>query len=372
MPEAHTPTPNAGLCRVIAASLFLALLSAIACADDFSLFPPSVPASHFFPPAPRGDRALGVASLLPAGAWSRGYPDRIEVPSFRTDGGEPTSPSPSDRPPRLFTSATTWTTAGVLVAVTAWAGLGVQKDDYTPFMFTGEKFFGKDTYAGGADKCSHFILSATLARELGWAYEKEGHPRGQSLLLSLGVTVVAGVVQEIGDAFTPYGYAWEDIVADTLGGVSGAALSYYELNDLIGLRFGFIPNNAPANSCCEESLGENYSQEIYSGDLKLAGLAKRLKINLGPARFLLVSATYDTKAYGFVPARPDRQRNVGIDVGLNLPEILSAAGVPETTWWGTVLYKVFNVFRIPYTAFGFRYDMNHRHWRGPDTGTRFR
>ena len=41
-----------------------------------------------------------------------------------------------------------------------------------------------------------------------------------------------------------------------------------------------------------ESLGENYSNEIYSGDLKLAGLAKRLKIDPGPARFLLVSATY--------------------------------------------------------------------------------
>ena len=53
----------------------------------------------------------------------------------------------------------------MLVAITTWAALGVQKDDYNAWHFTREKFFGKDTYAGGADKCSHFILSAFLGRE---------------------------------------------------------------------------------------------------------------------------------------------------------------------------------------------------------------
>lgn len=273
--------------------------------------------------------------------------------------------------PKLFTKGTTWLTAGVLVAMSAWAALGVEKDEFTPWMYRDEKFFGKDTYAGGADKCSHFILSAFLTRELGWAYEKMGHPKNQSLALSLGVTIAAGFIQEIGDAFTPYGYAWEDIVADVMGGAAGAALSYYDLNDLIGLRFGLIPNEVPPNPCCVESLGANYSTEIYSGDLKIAGLAKRMHFNPGPARFLLLSATYCTKAYGYDPARSDRQRNVGIDVGLNLPEILMALKVPETTWWGTVLYKALNLFRIPFTSFGVRYDMNHKKWHGPDTGQGF-
>ena len=127
----------------------------------------------------------------------------------------------------------------------------------------------------------------------------------------------------------------------------------------------------PIDPCCVDSLGENYSREIYSGDLKIAGLAKRMHFNPGIARFLLVSATYSTRAYGTEPKRPDRQRNVGMDIGLNLPEILCAVGVPQDTWWGTALYKALNVFRIPFTAFGIRYDMNHKKWHGPDTGQGF-
>jgi hypothetical protein len=337
--------------RRAAAALLLALVAGTAVATEFSLFPDDVPPSHYF-----------------GGASDRGmFPGGLTVPSFSSAAA---AAGPSDHP-SLFTKATTWTTAGVLSAITAWAALGVQKDDYNPFKFTREKFFGRDTYAGGADKCSHFVLSAALARELGWAYEQEGQPRDRALLLSLGVTVVSGVIQEVGDAFTPYGYSWEDVVADTVGGVAGAALSYYELNDLIGIRFGFVRDGVPPDPCCKDSLGENYSQEVYSGDLKLAGLARRMHFRPGPARFFLLSATYSTRAYGTVPVRPDRQRNVGVDVGLNLPEILSAVGVPETTWWGTFLYKALNVFRIPFTSFGVRYDMNHRKWHGPDTGQKF-
>ena len=72
----------------------------------------------------------------------------------------------------------------------------------------------------------------------------------------------SGAIEEVGDAFTPYGYSWEDIVADTLGGATGAALSYYGLNDLIGLRFGFVPNGVAPSSCCAPTLGVNYSNEI--------------------------------------------------------------------------------------------------------------
>jgi uncharacterized protein YfiM (DUF2279 family) len=349
----------------------LGVLASLASATELRLFPESVPASHYLsPPGVQGEarfRLLEVVHPVPDGqSGGEGAGDH-------TVAASPTSQDPPATAPKLFTKSTIWATAIVLTGMSVWAALGVPKDHFNPWHVTNEKFFGKNTYAGGADKCSHFILSASFARELAWVYEKQGHSRDQSLALSLGVTVLSGVIQEIGDAFTPYGYSWEDIVADTLGTVTGVALTRYGLNDLIGLRVGFVPNDVPPppNDCCVESLGDNYSVEIYSGDLKLAGLAKRLNANFGPARFLLVSATYDTKAYGWAPPRPDRQRNVGVDIGLNLPEILSAAGVPATTWWGTFLYKALNIIRIPYTAFGWHYNLNNHKWHGPDTGQKF-
>jgi hypothetical protein len=357
------------LARAALPCLLLASFARRSTAADLPLFPATVPASHFLPAAGAADGQGDSWNLFPASPW-RASGFGLDPVTLRGLPQELAPPFASQRD-RLFTRDTTFVTTGVLIAITAWAALGVEKDDYTPFKVTSEGFFGKNTYAGGADKCSHFVLSAFLGRELAWVYEKQGHPRDQALLLSLGVTVLSGVIQEVGDAFTPYGYSWEDIAADTLGGVAGVALSHYGLNDLIGLRFGFVPISLPPNACCGESLGDNYSKEIYSADLKLAGLAKRLTIQPGPARFFLVSATYSTRAYGFEPARPDRQRNVGLDVGLNMPEILSAVGVPETTWWGIFLYKALNLFRIPFTSFGIRYDLNHRKWHGPDTGNKF-
>ena len=339
--------------------------AARASATEFSLFSQTDPPSRYFSSDAEGARP---EELLASSPWPVMGLNPVTLAGLPTALDAPSSAEPA---PRLFTKHTTILTGAVLVAMTTWAALGVQKDDYTPFKFTREKFFGKDTYAGGADKCSHFILSAFEARELTWAYEKLGHPQDQSLALALGVTLVSGVIQEVGDAFTPYGYSWEDVVADTAGGVTGAVLTRYGLNDLIGLRFGFVPEEVAPDPCCKDSLGENYSHEIYSGDLKIAGLAKRMHFNPGLARFLLVSATYSTRAYGTDPPRADRQRNVGVDIGLNLPEILTAVGVPETTWWGTALYKALNLFRIPFTAFGVRYDMNHKKWHGPDTGQGF-
>jgi uncharacterized protein YfiM (DUF2279 family) len=365
--------------RATLSALLFSLLPGVpggdrAAAKELSLFDADGTPAHYFSPTAAEDaeasRELLVGSPWPAVGLQNvtltGLPPEL-MPAFSAE----TPGAGKTYAPKLFTTSTTLVTTGVLVAITAWAGLGVQKDDYNAWHFTREKYFGKDTYAGGADKCSHFILSAGLARELGWVYEQQDHSPEQSYGLSLGVTVLAGVIQEIGDAFTPYGYSWEDVTADTAGAVTGAVLSYYKLNDLVGLRFGFVDDSVPPDPCCHDSLGENYSQEIYSGDLKIAGLAKRMRFNPGIARFLLLSATYSTKAYGTDPARPDRQRNVGMDIGLNLPEIMTAVGVPENTWWGTVLYKALNLFRIPFTAFGVRYDLNHKKWHGPDTGQKF-
>ena len=51
--------------------------------------------------------------------------------------------------------------------------------------------------------------------------------------------------------------------------------------------------------------------------------------------------------------------------------ILEALYVPRTKWWGVVLYTLFDIVRFPYTAIGWRYDLNHDVWIGPDTGNTY-
>jgi hypothetical protein len=47
----------------------------------------------------------------------------------------------------------------------------------------------------------------------------------------------------------------------------------------------------------EPRQGRDYSNEICTADLALAGLARRLNLRIDPLRYLLLSATYGVKGY---------------------------------------------------------------------------
>jgi hypothetical protein len=77
--------------------------------------------------------------------------------------------------------------------------------------------------------------------------------------------------------------------------------------------------------------------------------------------------TYGSKGYRYSSVEY-RQRQIGLEVGINFPEVLASAGVPQRTWWGKALYFLFDFFRVPFTAIGIRYDLNHKEWHGPNAG----
>ena len=112
---------------------------------------------------------------------------------------------------------------------------------------------------------------------------------------------------------------------------------------------------------------DTYTHDVYSADLKLSGLANRLGINLGPLRWLNFSVTYGTKGYRVDPPI-EQQRQLGLEIGLNLQQILNDVGVKRSTWWGYALHLVADNVRFPYTALGMRYDLNSGKWHGPNSG----
>ena len=271
-------------------------------------------------------------------------------------------------PPKLFDRKTTLVTAGILVAtpivgyLTWW-----HNDTKGRFVTTDEGWFGEDTYAGGADKASHITLGYMATLGFQAMYRALGKTPGQSRALAFGLTAVAGTFVELGDGFSKYGFAWEDIAANVIGAGIATAVDAFGVKDTVGLRFGLVPNTIPPPCCRYPGFGSDYSGEIYTLDLKLAGFLPRLGAAPGAARFFLLSATYGSKGYRHSPPE-NRERQVGFEVGLNLPEFLHAAGIRDTTWWGKALLVFFTYFRFPYTALGWRFDLNQGRWRGPDTG----
>jgi len=292
---------------------------------------------------------------------------------FPTIGAAPTAaaaPSPTVRfdltqQPKRF----------AIGALSGVAILGSFLNAYTDgnrydFHFTQEGYFGRHTYVGGADKASHFVSYYGVARLMTGVYEAFDLPGESSYRLASATSILAGLATELGDGMNKYGFSYEDFVIDTAGAASAWALAHHRLDDMIGFRFGVVPAPESPEELEVNGTGKDYTREIYTADFKLAGLARRLDQRFGPARFLLVSLTYGVKGYPYAPPEL-RERQVGLEVGLNVAELARAVGVPENRWWGRIALIILDIVRIPYTAIGVRYDINHRKWIGPDTGQTF-
>lgn len=354
------------------------LMSAPACAaaSEFRLVCSTWPAAR----SVAGPDGLGEAGSGLIDLESR-YPWKLEGQGFHLaletagDAGDPqetaASAPPSSSAPapkkKLFTTGTTLVTLGAL-ALGALDGLnGPLYYGFQSLHFVDEGWFGMDTYAGGADKVSHFVASSGAARALFEIYKIQGHSEDQSFALAFATTAMVGFLTEVGDGVTIYGFSAQDLTADLVGTAAGLLVDRNHLQDLFGVRLGKVPTIIPpaVTEGHVASFGTSYSNEIYAVDLQFGGLFKRLDAQPGIARYFLSSFVFYTKGFGYDPPLPGRYQEIGFELGLNFPEILKAVGVKETTWWGGALLAVFNFFRIPFTQVGVYYDLTSHKWYGP-------
>ena len=266
-------------------------------------------------------------------------------------GGEASTDQPA---PPAEAKEPRWILAGLVafaeVAVTA--GKATITFEHTSFNVKNEGYFGTNTEFGGADKASHFADYYVITKEFAFIFRQLGFSENASRWMAAGTGFAGGLVNEVADGFTKYGFSYGDLLMNSLGIATALVVTTAHVDDVVGFRTSHFGS---------------YKHDVYSMDLNLAGLARRLKLNLGPLRFLYFSATYGVKGYP-TDDIAERQRQIGLELGLNLEEILNTVGVRRDTWWGTSLHLVADNVRFPFTAGGFRYDLNHRKWHGPNTG----
>ena len=347
----------------LALAAILAAASATARAEQrFHLYAENPPGAGLFadvhwadPPVPMID--FEQSARFEPGAW----PELAAVAPF------PAALEPHPRPEKLFTTATTvWTAATVAGGVLQGLGAPLQYG-WVPWNVTDEGWFGRDTYVGGSDKVSHFVISSGVSRMLYETYTTLGHSENQSFTLAVATAFMSGTMVEIMDAFSVYGFSFQDLTVDALGAAAGALIHRHHLQDLLGLRLGLVETEIPASAIGSsvETLGRSYNDEIYAADLKLGGLIRRMNGNPGFARFFLTSFVFFTKGFGYDPPLPTRYQEIGFEVGLNFTEILRAFGVNESTWWGQGLIAIFDFFRFPFTQVGVYYNLFDGKWYGP-------
>jgi hypothetical protein len=239
-----------------------------------------------------------------------------------------------------------------ILAVTANSLVGY--DTNHSFRIHHEGWFGEKTTNGGADKASHMADYYVITSLFEDVYRILGWSERAAILWGFSIAFATGLANEVSDGFTRHGFSWEDLGADTIGAGASALVALTRTRDLFSMRTSHLP-------------GSTYTHDVYAADLKLNGVGQRLNLNIGPLKWLLLSATYQATGYRVSPPT-DKERLIGIEIGLNLQQILNDVGVKKDTWWGFGLHLFADNIRFPYTAIGMRYDLNKGKWHGPNAG----
>jgi hypothetical protein len=201
-----------------------------------------------------GPRAAAERSVA-ASQKERREDDRT-TPGAETSGAETSAPAtPEQRPELLLTSLIS---AGVVLGSAVNSFLDGSHQRY---HFANEGWFGENTHNGGADKVAHFVDYYLVSKEAANIYVALGHKPERARWLGLGVSALAGLVTEIGDGTTRFGFSYQDFVMDVGGAASAALISALNADDLIGVRHGFV------KSCCAfSSFSSDYDNEIFTAD----------------------------------------------------------------------------------------------------------
>lgn len=203
--------------------------------------------------------------------------------------------------------------------VTAW---GVANWDYftrSPHAQS-EGWFGNNTDEGGADKLGHLYTTYITAHGLAHWFESECVAKDDAALYgALSSLAILGYM-EVGDAFSDYGFAYEDMVANSVG----AVLGYYLYKDAalakkLDLRweYGVHPN--------KKDFTTDYENSRYLAALKFNGFEFGQKPGL---KHLELHAGYYSRGFADANARKERKPFIGI--GLNITDLFNRRGYKKT------------------------------------------
>ena len=255
----------------------------------------------------------------------------------------------------------------IYTAFTIWAYFAWYRNhpelDPNKDHFGGDGWFGKKTYAGGADKFGHAWATMTLARGGTAILDHGGWNHTRSAILSAFMADALFFGVEVKDYYF-YEFSPGDFTMDTAGALLALALDLSpRLDELIVFRVQYWPSpqylhnldpSSPCSkhikgmpSCSRLNIAEDYSGETYLLALHLNGLHA-----FGPwANFVDVVGGFDSRHYKPPELPPDITRTQQWFLGVSL----NAQGMfdyllPHHSTWRKVTHGLFEVTNLPGTT----------------------
>lgn len=212
------------------------------------------------------------------------------------------------------------TDTAAVAAITAW---GFASWDYgsTEWHTGNEGWFAADTKEGGADKFGHFYSSYVLGRALDGLFHRYGYEDSASAtagaLSSLGVMTL----MEVGDGFSPYGFAPEDQAMNVAGaGMAWLLATHPQLDRRFAVRAEYRINSQAGGDVFTD-----YERWRYFLTLKLDGFDAVPE----PLRWLELHAGYFAR--GYADENPDNDRRYAfIGMSLSLTRLARDSGYRRT------------------------------------------
>jgi hypothetical protein len=106
---------------------------------------------------------------------------------------------------------------GIPLAFAAYGALFWDWGKMKTFSFRDEGWFTKNTYAGGTDKLAHMYSHYLINRSSYYMYRQSGLTHSEALKNSFILATSIGLLIEIGDGISHYGFAVNDLIADMAG-----------------------------------------------------------------------------------------------------------------------------------------------------------
>jgi hypothetical protein len=213
---------------------------------------------------------------------------------------------------------------GIGITVGIYGANGWWKDGLSgSFRTVDEGWFGRDTYAGGADKAGHAFFTYTGARLLTRGFEALGNDPGRAL--RLGVWTSLGVMTgvEVVDGFSrKFRFSMEDAVANAAGAVF-AVLTEIDsrLDALLDFRLLYRRSD-DARRVGETDPLADYSGQTFLLAVKADGVPRLREVPV--VRYLELQVGYNTR--GYEPndgTMNDPHRRIYYGIGINLSRLLS-------------------------------------------------
>ncbi|MBA3456106.1 MAG: DUF2279 domain-containing protein [Deltaproteobacteria bacterium] len=268
--------------------------------------------------------------------------------------------------------AASLTLAGVYVGFMGWTYLAWYRVPTHPFaaggdgnwkLWSEEGWFGKQRYAGGADKWGHAWATMGLARggtEL--LYQAGGYSRLTSAIVGTTLSELLFLGVEIKDGFA-YRFSYGDFAFNTLGAAWAFASSMSpQFDELFDFRVQYAPSARYREKFRDDGdldIAEDYSGQTYLVSLHLGGIRALRDARWGGwSRFVDVSFGFESRGYKPdppykpTPEMPDYAKSQTTFIGLSL----NAQGLFDYLLRGRseparkILHGTFEVWSLPYTT----------------------